>query len=417
VSVPISSASRPSFLIPVSIDRPGDDPIFALDREARARAAAGEDVLNATLGALMEDDGRLAVMPSVRVALERVDPVRAAGYAPIAGEPRFLEAVRADLFGDGALAGQSVAVATPGGTGAVHHAIVNFLDLDQALLTTSYYWGPYKTLAEHTRRRIATFRMFDGGGRLDLEALEAAVERQAAEQGRVLLVLNTPCHNPTGYSLDEGEWQALTRILKARAERAPIALLLDLAYAHFGARGSGAWVRHAEQLAGHVLVLCAWTISKAFTQYGARVGALVAVHPDATERKRLLNALAYSCRGTWSNCNHLGMLTIGALLDDPELRARSLRERDRLRALLGERVAAFKAAAGAAGLAFPRYEGGFFVTVFTRNSEVCARTMRDLGAFVVPLPGAVRVALCSTPVGRVQRLVDALVAGVRAAGG
>ena len=84
--------------------RSGDDPIFALNAEARKRAAAGEHVVNATLGALLEDDGSLAVMPVVFEALDAVPKAAAAAYAPIAGAPAFLAAVVEDTFGTGPLA-------------------------------------------------------------------------------------------------------------------------------------------------------------------------------------------------------------------------------------------------------------------------------------------------------------------------
>jgi aromatic-amino-acid transaminase len=406
-----------SHLIPASADRPGDDPIFALHAEATRRAQAGEDVLNSTIGALMEDEGRMAVLPAVFEAFRRVAPERAATYAPISGPPAFLQAVIEDLFGKGLFASQAVAAATPGGTGACHHAIVNFLEPGQKLLTTSYYWGPYAILADHTRRGIETFSMFAPGGELDTGALAQAIERLIERQGRVLLVLNTPCHNPTGYSLDEADWERLVDILLAAAERAPVALLLDLAYFKFAVPGATRWLRHAERLAGKVGLLFAWTASKAFAQYGSRVGALVGVEPDPERRSRLKNAFGYSCRGTWSNCNHLGMLAITEVLTDPDLRARWEREREHMRGLLAERVAVFNELAPAAGLSYPRYEGGFFVAVFTPDARTtCERMQRD-GVFVVPLTGAVRVAICATPTGKIPRLVDALEAGVSAARG
>ena len=102
------------------MSRPGDDPIFALHGEAVRRAAEGQDVLNSTIGALMDDEGRLAVMPSVFEAYRRVPPERAAAYAPISGPPAFLDAVKRDILGDTPLAERAVAVATPGGTGACH---------------------------------------------------------------------------------------------------------------------------------------------------------------------------------------------------------------------------------------------------------------------------------------------------------
>lgn len=395
-------------LIAASAQRPGDDPIFMLNAEAQKRAQAGESIVNATLGVLTEDDGTLAVMPSVLDAIARVPVKRAAAYAPIHGDPVFLRAVIDDLFDGGALADIAVAAATPGGTGALHHAIVNFLEPGQALLTTSYFWAPYQTIATHTRRAVETFEMFDARGEFDLRAFEEALARLIARQGRALVFFNFPCHNPTGYSLDDSEWRAVAEIVRRHAQKAPVAFLVDDAYAKFGSTASQSWLAHVERMLDPALVLVAWTASKSFAQYGARVGALVAVHPDAQERARIHNALGFSCRGTWSNCNHLGLLAITDLLSEPALKARADAERAKLTALLGERVSAFNHEAARAGLRYPRYEGGFFVSVFTSDADGTAKAMREAGVYVVPMKGAVRVALCSTPAREVPRLVSAL---------
>jgi len=406
----------PTNLIPSAAGRRGDDPIFALNAEAQRRARAGESIVNATLGALMEDDGTLAVMPAVIDALARVPARQAAAYAPIHGDAAFLRAVVDDVFGAGsALAAQTVAAATPGGTGALHHAVTTWLEPGQALLTTSFFWGPYQTIATHARRTVETFAMFDGAGRFDVAGFEQGLERLIERQGRALVFLNTPCHNPTGYSLDDAEWSALADVVRRASERAPLALLVDLAYARFGSPASQAWTRHVATMVDPAVVLVAWTASKSFAQYGARVGALLAVHPDAAERERTSNALGFACRGTWSNCNHLGLLAITALLTEPAARARAEEERARLIGLLDERVQAFNREAARAGLRHPRYEGGFFVSVFTADAERTAASMREQGVFVVPLEGAVRVALCSTAARDVPRLVGALAAGVAAA--
>ena len=52
-------------LIPFRRGLPGDDPIFLLNAEAQRRRAAGEEVVNATVGALLDDAGRLVVLDSV----------------------------------------------------------------------------------------------------------------------------------------------------------------------------------------------------------------------------------------------------------------------------------------------------------------------------------------------------------------
>lgn len=406
-----------STLIESVRSRPGDDPIFSLNAEARARAQAGESILNATLGALMDDEGKLCVLPSMAEAIARVPAEEAAAYAPILGPQPFLDAVIADVFGESRLASWCTAAATAGGTGAILHAITSYLDVGQSLLTTDYFWAPYRIIASHTRRAVETFRMFNEEGRFDLRAFEEALAAQIARQGRVLAILNVPCHNPTGYTLDEAEWRGLTEVLGRHAGKAPIAVLFDIAYAKFGAREASSWVAHLEALAEHVQVLVAWSASKAFAQYGARVGALLAVQPDEAERGRIQNALSFACRGTWSNCNHLGMLAVTDLLTTPEHRASSERERAALIRLLAERVDAFNREAVGKGLDYPRYEGGFFVAVFSSDAQATAAHMRDAGVYVVPLGGAVRIALCSTPTTEIPRLVAATVAGVEAVRG
>jgi aspartate/tyrosine/aromatic aminotransferase len=158
---------------------------------------------------------------------------------------------------------------------------------------------------------------------------------------------------------------------------------------------------------GQVGLLFAWSGSKSYTHYGLRVGALLAC-PGEEERRATLAALSFACRGTWSNCNRGGMYAVTRLLREPALRQACDAERATLTALLGHRVAAFNAAARARDLRYPRYEGGFFVTVFHPQAEAQAQAMRARGVYVVPQPGGLRVAVCSVPQADVPRLVEAL---------
>jgi aromatic-amino-acid transaminase len=349
--------------------------------------------------------------------VHEVPAVEWATYAPIAGTIPFLRAVIDDVLASApALRSIAISSATPGGTGALRHAIANFLEPGQSLLTTSYYWGPYQTLADEADRKVATFRMFAPDGSLDVTALDRALAQQLESQKRVLLFLNDPCHNPTGYSMRPEEWRAVVERLIARSSQGAITLLVDMAYAAYGAHDMTAMLRELAPLAGKVALLFAWSASKAFTHYGLRVGALVACIADEKERALTENALSYSSRGTWSNCVRGGHSAITRLLTDAELAASCAREREELKALLRARVAAFNALAPARGLVYPRYEGGFFVTVFHPDPAAKAAAMKDKGVFVVPQrapagdqgSGALRVALCSVAEADVARLVDAL---------
>jgi aromatic-amino-acid transaminase len=404
-----------TFLIPSRQARPSDDPIFALNAEAKAAAARGERVVNATVGALLDDDGRIATLGGVVDTLRDTPAQVGAGYAPISGAPDFLRGVTDDLLGRSHVAKWATAAATPGGTGALHLAIVNFLGLGESLLTTSFFWGPYKTLADESDRKLRTFNMFDADRRLDVDDFARQLDAALAEQGRALVLLNSPCHNPTGYSFDADEWRALRRIVEERSSRGPIAVCLDVAYARFGAQPLDSVVEEMAGLLPKTLLLFAWSASKTFLQYGLRVGALVAVHPDEEERKRIAAALSYSCRGTWSNCNAGGMAAIARVLNDPERKARVDAERDGFVGLLARRVARFNELATQAKLVYPRYDGGFFTTVFTKDAPQVAEALKADGIFVVPQAGALRIALCSVAERDVPHLVASLARHVKPA--
>ena len=396
-------------LIPSHQGRPGDDPIFALNREAMQRAAAGDKVINATVGALLDDEGKLCVLPSAARAIREVDTQEWAAYAPIAGTPQFLSAVMDDFFStEPELRKSAVAVATPGGTGALRHAIGNYLEHGQALLSTSAYWGPYATLADETERTLALFNMFNEAGGLDVAALDAKVAQLLNDQGRVLLFINDPCHNPTGYSMTSEEWGAVVSTLLSHASKGPITLLVDTAYFAFNPQDPRAFLAHLRPLLGKVGLLFAWSASKTYTHYGLRVGALIACVPDDKERAATDAALTYSCRGTWSNCNRGGLAAIARLLTDPVLRQSCDSEREGLKRLLADRVVAFNAAAKGTKLRYPRYEGGFFVTLFDDDAQQKAVRIKQQGVFVVPSKGAMRVALCGVAARDVPRLVEVL---------
>ncbi|MEP7119739.1 MAG: aminotransferase class I/II-fold pyridoxal phosphate-dependent enzyme [Byssovorax sp.] len=397
-----------AFLIPSHASRPGDDLIFALNAEARARAQAGESIINGTLGAMMDDAGRLAVLPSVDRTLREIPAEVTAAYAPISGSTAFLRAVVTDLLGDREEATQAVAVATPGGSGALRLALGNLLEPGQTLLTTSLYWGPYKTLADEAERKLTTFRMFDEQGRLDVVDFEAKLAAQVESEGRALVFLNSPCHNPTGYSFDDAEWDAVAAVVERVADRGPVSILLDVAYARYGATDLSHAVDRVIHLAKKALILFAWSASKSFTEYGLRVGALVAVVPDPAARREMENAFSYSCRGTWSNCNAGGMAAIAKILGNPALKAQVDAERAELKAVLDRRVAVWNEHAGKAGLRYPRYTGGFFTTVFCDDAAGAAAKLRGEGLFVVPQPGALRVALCSVAERDIPRLVEGI---------
>ena len=392
-------------LIPSRRGRPGNDPIFALSKMAADRKAAGDPVINGTLGALLDDDGKLATLATATKSIAEVKPDQWAAYAPIAGTKDYLNAVIDDLLAPfPQVKSKAVAVATPGGTGALRHAIATFLDDGQALITTSFFWGPYSTLAAEHGRVVKTFPMFADDGGLNTAALDELLGATLAAQGRALIILNDPCHNPTGYSMSEKDWQGLRDVLLKHADRGPISVVLDIAYAAFS---EGALVRPMNALASvsdRVLLGFCWSASKTFLEYGLRVGALVVAPPSSADSAEIEAALTFACRGTWSNCNAGGMHAITKMLTNPQVRQEVDAERRVVTKLLNDRVEAWNKHATEQGLRYPRYSGGFFVTVFCDDAAKVAERLREKHVFVVPQTGALRVAMCSIATRDIDRL-------------
>ena len=405
-----------SGLIPEAV-RGGQDPIFALGRIAKERAATGADVVDATLGLLTDDDGRPALVEAAFDAMERVSREQAACYTPVAGPPEFLEAVVDDVCPE--FAEYARPVATPGASGAIFAAAKVFAGTGGRAIVPNLYWGPYSSIIDSVGGSLRTFNLFRPDFTLDVDALLRAANQEAAERGRAFIVLNFPCNNPTGYSPAAVEWDDMARAVAELGREAPVTVLLDDAYSGYeqpetAEQSLAAWTAAVGTMLETATVLVAWTISKNFTQYGARVGALVALHRDGAERERLAGATGYVCRTTWSNTNHLWMLAATLLLTDPSLAQLAAAQRKRLVEMLRARAAHFASLAAGAGLRHAPYSGGFFTTVATANGSAAAAAMRDENVFAIPMDTGVRIALCSTPVRQIGRVVAAAARAVSA---
>ena len=75
---------------------PKEDKIFSISNRAKeAIAKYGKDnVVNGTIGALVDDDGKLIVLKSVDKVFKELTPDEYAPYAPISGTPEFKEAIK-----------------------------------------------------------------------------------------------------------------------------------------------------------------------------------------------------------------------------------------------------------------------------------------------------------------------------------
>ena len=390
-------------VISSSVREAGNDPIFHIAELAKNRIAeiGSEPVINSTIGSLMDDDGNLVAFDSVYSTFRSLNNAEIAGYASIAGIPEFLENVVYACFKHHQPKGYIEAVATPGGTGAVRNAIANYSEFGDEILVQDWHWAPYGTIAQENRRKITTFELFDENGNFNFESYENKVLELLEKQKRVLSILNTPAHNPTGYNISDEEWKQLVEFYTKTANEHPdwrIIVLCDIAYIDFAGKGESAR-QFMEILSGmpeNVLTLYAYSASKAMTMYGLRNGALLCVAPTQEIASEFKASCSFSNRGTWSNGTRSAQATLAKIISNDQLREAFEAEQADWRNKLQARAKAFMDSANQVGLKTCTYRDGFFISIPCENRDA----IRDYLAehdnfFIVALKKGLRFAPCA----------------------
>lgn len=398
----------------------GPDKIFRISGMAKARAAevGKENIVNATTGAFLDANGQLITLKTVEDTVKTIPFRDSAEYASIEGTPGFIEAAIDAAFREYRPNGYISGVATPGGTGGLHHAIYNYLDDGDTVLTMDRYWAAYKSIARECGRNFDTFVSFDENGNFNVQGCIAKLREYAEKQTNVFMVLNTPANNPTGYNVKQNEWEAIMAELRAIADNGKnnVVLLLDIAYIDFAAPEARQFFTLFHDLPENFLLLVAYTMSKSYAMYGYRLGCLLCVSSSQEEVDSFVAINKFSSRATWSNCSKLGMLVMEKINKDPELKAAFRAEQEELRLSLLNRAEVFIKEAQEVGLKTCPFDSGFFVTVPTVKAEEVAAELRKSDIFMVPLgDGAnagIRVALCALPeekiVGMAAKIKEAL---------
>lgn len=378
---------------------PKEDKIFGISNRAKARIAKdGKDkVVNATIGALLDDDGNLMVLSSVTDVFKQLEPTDFAEYAPIAGTAEFREVIKKDAFGSYAPKRFAEAVATPGGTGAIRNTISNYSLMGDSVLVADWFWAPYNTIAQEIGRKIETFELFDADMNFNAASFAEKVGELLKKQDRLVIILNTPAHNPTGYALTDEDWTQIAAVLSAAEKEKKITLLADVAYLDFAGDEEGyrSFLHIVDDMPENVLVVIAHSLSKAYTLYGMRCGAMICLAKTEAVAAEFKNVCEFSSRASWSNCTRAPQVIISKIYADPQLKAKVNAERASLRDMLIRRGKAFEKAAADAGLKILPFDAGFFASVPTDKPDALSAELEKEGIFLVPLAKGVRISIAS----------------------
>ena len=385
----------------------GDRNFTAVGNAKAAIAKKGKSaVTNATVGALYDDDANLVVISTVEKTFKSLSGTDFSEYAPIAGTPGFQEAVKKAAFGSYEPKSFVRVVATPGGTGSISNAVANYSCPGDRILTHNWYWGPYKSIAVEQGKSLETFEMFDSDGNFNLEDLGYKVSKLLRNQEHLVIILNTPASNPTGYSLSLEDWYGVKEILDGVSLDKKVTLIVDAAYIDYAGEEDEvrALLPVIDNLRANILPVIAYSASKTFTMYGARCAAMICLAHSPEVADEFAKVCAFSARTMWSNSPRGPQTVIEKIYADPELLAETNAERKHWRDMLLARGRAFETAAAEIGLEIVPFRAGFFVTIPYADPERLISALGEKDIFLIPIDGGVRVSVAAVPEARCAEL-------------
>ena len=415
-----------TFLNAAGIEKHGNDTIFSWWARFQEAKAAGLPAVNGTIGALLENDGNLAINKAVDSAIRAAPEQEIAAYAPLAGLPAFLDLSKTLAFGDSReelerLGFHFAATASPGGSGALFLSANNFLDKGQSVLLRDRHWGPYKGFLENNSLNYTTWPLLpsstsDEHPYFAREEFETRLAELSSSQDKVMVWLNDPAHNPTGLSMSpEGRYACLESFTESALNNPEVGytLLIDSAYSLY-ANETHAWadtildsLEDGMMWPENLLFCVAVSLSKSHTIYGLRTGALVCMHPEKEVTDRLETVLCVTARQTWSATPRVSQYCVSEMHSTKEGGENWGVERDRLKQLLDDRRNSLIAECNRLDVPINPTMDGFFAWIEVDNPVEFAEKCAENGVFLVPLTGGVRIGLCALPLDSVPKVAEA----------
>lgn len=389
--------------------KPIVDTVFAIVEKAKeAKEKYGkENVVDATIGSLYDEEGKLVAFQTVFDSFDEIPAAQKAAYAnSFRGNPDYRAMVKLWTLGRAKVKLESSVIATPGGTGAVSLVMSEFLETGETVILPDIAWGSYALMAKDKQLNILNYEMFEED-HFNLESLKKQVNALVGKQNRIVVVINDPCHNPTGYTMTHEEWESVIEFLNEVSKTTPCIILNDIAYIDYSydVDHSRNYMRKFEKMSENVMVVIAMSCSKTMTSYGLRCGAaIICAHSEKSVREAEI-VFEKSARALWSNVNNAAMINFVKVARD-EYDDFTL-EKAKYIDLLEIRSTIFMKEAQECGLPVYPYKEGFFVTIKIEDNALKERyhaLLMEHNIFTVQVNKGIRVAICSLSIEKAQGL-------------
>lgn len=378
-----------------------------LSISARAKKAKLEfkDTIDGSVGAFYSEDKKLILYSGVDKYLKD-NASKELAYPPCTGGDKYKESILKYLlqekykyFNDKYSIGFS---STLGGTGACYFAFKLFSNPQDSILVPFPGWPNYDLLISTAGSKVIKYNLIDEHGKFDYLNLENKINDLAKIQKDIILVINDPAENPTGYSMSKEDLNNLKNVLAKT--NAHVIVLFDIAYINYGPNDPLYIFEYADTLSENVTSLFAFSLSKTLSVYGLRGGALFGFMKkdecdSFTEEANKLARGIYSCptsvsigvaNNIFSNKDNTEKFN-----SELENNLRLLRKRDSL-LINGLKEVGFK---------IIQTTSSFYVTFYANNAYELAEKLESKHVFLVPLSNnLIRIAVSGLNIEEISKL-------------
>ena len=389
------------FINKSSKDKKLKNNILALASDAANAKKIDKSVINSTSGIFKNEDGVLYEFDCVAKALKDLNVTEKFAYSNSEGTPSFRKAVLYSVFGkfvdDIEKECFMEAVPTPGGTGALNLAFINYVNQGETVLLPNHMWENYLNMGKDAGFNTDTYRLFNDEGLFDIDDLNSKIDGLKKSQKRIMMLINDPCENPTGFCMKDEDYDNLINIAKNNPNNDFI-YLMDIAYFDFyNVNPDIIRSRFAKfkNIPSNALALFVYSGSKSFGLYGLRIGALIGLSKDENEINMFKDASSYTSRAKWSCASTLGINLIERLVLHDAYRFDYEEEVKLVCSMLEARSKAFLESAKKVGLKTLPYEKGFFICVPCDNPNEVLNALHEDKVHLVSTKSCLRVALCA----------------------
>lgn len=365
--------------------------ILKISKRANDRQKINKDTINASVGVFILEDGTLS-NELVDEFLKETNSHNLAPYLSVDGNSEYKDRVLNWVFKahkDEILNKHNYSFfQTIGGSGAIDIVLNNIGERKDYVLVPNIAWD-YKSFINKSDKRIFEYSLFDDD-KFNMASFKEAINEVSKLQYQIIIVLNDPAHNPTGYTLTKKERNEIWELLNSYKNN-EIIVLYDLAYYDYEPSYDNREVfLELNKLDKHVVTMLAVSASKSFSLYGTRVGALIALFKNGKMNEKFYNKAYSYVVGSYS-----APVTYGSELLIHILKGNKDNHILKLKNELKIRRDIFINESKECGLEIHPSTSGFFFLIKSVDNEKDFEKLAKEDIFVIPMNEGLRISLSS----------------------